>query len=56
MKHHVDTQIDVSKDLAFNPEARYDKDHSNQSFVDSLVADNLTKQSQKDIDELFSKK
>jgi chemotaxis regulatin CheY-phosphate phosphatase CheZ len=56
MQHHVDTQIDLSKDLAYNPEARYDKHHENQSFVDSLVSDNLTQQSQKDIDELFSKK
>ena len=56
MKHHVDTTIDLSKDLAFNPEARYDKNHENQSFVDNLVTDNQIQQSQKDIDELFSKK
>lgn len=56
MKHHIDTHIDISKDLAFNPEARYDKNHGNQAFVDTLVTDNQIQQSQKDIDELFSKK
>jgi chemotaxis regulatin CheY-phosphate phosphatase CheZ len=52
-----DTKIELSNDLAFNPDAKYDKNHTAQSLVDSLVADNNNSlQSQKDIDELFSKK
>jgi len=51
-----DTKIDVSTDLAFNPNARYDKNHETQAFADSLIEENKTQTSQKEIDELFSKK
>ncbi|MEW6654374.1 MAG: protein phosphatase CheZ [Bacteroidota bacterium] len=51
-----DTRINVSSDLAFNPEARYDKNHDTQAFADILVAENKTQTSQKEIDELFLKK
>ncbi|KAF0152316.1 MAG: Cemotaxis phosphatase CheZ [Ignavibacteria bacterium] len=51
-----DAKISVSSDLAFNPEARYDKNHETQAFADLLVAENKTQTSQKEIDELFLKK
>lgn len=51
-----ENKIDISTDLAFNPDARYDKNHESQAFADSLVAENKSLPSQKEIDELFSKK
>ncbi len=51
-----ENKIDISTDLAFNPDARYDKNHDSQAIVDSLVAENKSLPSQKEIDELFSKK
>lgn len=43
------------RDAAFNADARYEKNTSSQELVDSLVADNLTKASQAEIDKLFAK-
>lgn len=43
------------RDAAFNADARYEKNTSSQDLVDSLVADNLTKASQSEIDKLFAK-
>ncbi|MHB9039021.1 MAG: hypothetical protein ACYC4T_00005 [Melioribacteraceae bacterium] len=43
------------RDAAFNADARYEKNTSSQELVDSLVADNLTKASQSEIDKLFAK-
>jgi chemotaxis regulatin CheY-phosphate phosphatase CheZ len=43
------------RDAAFNANARYDKNTSSQELVDTLVADNLTKASQAEIDKLFAK-
>lgn len=43
------------RDAAFNADARYEKNASSQELVDSLVADNLTKASQAEIDKLFAK-
>ncbi len=43
------------RDAAFNADARYEKNASSQELVDSLVADNLTKASQSEIDKLFAK-
>lgn len=42
--------------LSFNPEARYEKNHSSQILVDSLVEETKAATSQKEIDELFSKR
>ncbi|MCX6169897.1 MAG: hypothetical protein NTX65_11185 [Ignavibacteriales bacterium] len=43
------------RDASFNADARYDKNTGSQELVDSLVADNLTKASQAEIDKLFAK-
>ncbi|MCL4551435.1 MAG: protein phosphatase CheZ [Bacteroidetes bacterium] len=45
-----------NNNLSFNPEARYEKNHSSQVLVDSLVEENRSAASQKEIDELFSKR
>ena len=52
----ADTRINLPNDLAFNPDARYDREHGSQVLADSLVADTQSQPSQKEIDELFSKK
>ena len=52
----VDNRINLPNDLAFNPDAKYDRDHNSQVLADSLVADTQSQPSQKEIDELFSKK
>jgi chemotaxis regulatin CheY-phosphate phosphatase CheZ len=44
-----------SRNAAFNPDARYDKNHDSQKLVDSLVSENATKASQEEIDKLFTK-
>lgn len=52
----TDNIIDMPSDLAFNPNARYDRENNSQSLADSIIADTKTQPSQKEIDELFSKK
>lgn len=52
----VEKKVETKEESAFNADARYDRDHNSQALVDSLVADNATQPSQKEIDELFSKK
>lgn len=52
----ADTRMNLPNDLAFNPDARYDREHGSQELADSLVADTQSQPSQKEIDELFSKK
>ncbi len=52
----VEKKVETKAASAFNADARYDRDHNSQALVDSLVADNATQPSQKEIDELFSKK
>jgi chemotaxis regulatin CheY-phosphate phosphatase CheZ len=44
----------VPEGVAFNPNARYLKDHNNQQTVDTIMNDQKSKQSQDDIDKLFS--
>ena len=44
-----------SKNAAFNPDARYDKNHKTQELVDNLVNENSVKASQAEIDKLFQK-
>lgn len=44
------------KNLSFNPEARYERNHNSQVLADSLVEENRSAASQKEIDELFSKR
>ncbi len=44
-----------SKNAAFNPDARYDKNHKTQELADSLVSVNSAKASQAEIDKLFQK-
>ncbi|MBI5807071.1 MAG: protein phosphatase CheZ [Ignavibacteriales bacterium] len=44
------------KELTFNANARYDKNNNSQELVDSLVLENQSRKSQKEIDELFANK
>jgi chemotaxis regulatin CheY-phosphate phosphatase CheZ len=44
----------VPEGVAFDPNARYEKDHTNQETADSIINDQKSKQSQDDIDKLFS--
>jgi chemotaxis regulatin CheY-phosphate phosphatase CheZ len=46
---------DDSRNATFNPDARYDKNHTTQALADSLVNENASKTSQAEIDKLFSK-
>jgi chemotaxis regulatin CheY-phosphate phosphatase CheZ len=52
----VEPEIHLPNDLAFNPNARYDRENNSQVLADTLVADTKSQPSQKEIDELFSKK
>jgi chemotaxis regulatin CheY-phosphate phosphatase CheZ len=57
-KDGIEANVDehqFPRDAAFNADARYEKNSSSQELVDSLVADNLTKASQAEIDKLFAK-
>jgi len=47
-------KIDVPIDAHFDPNARYDPNHQRQDDVDKVISDQKMKQSQEDIDKLFS--
>lgn len=51
----VVSEIEIPKESAFNPDARYEKTHETQALVDSLVSKSNSKASQEEIDKLFAK-
>jgi len=55
-KEIAEIDYQFHNNLSFNPEARYEKNHGSQVLVDTLIEENRTAASQKEIDELFSKR
>ncbi len=49
-------EFELSNNTAFNPDARYDRNHNHQVLADTLAAENSIKTSQKEIDKLFANK